>query len=107
MDDRRTSLRIPLDVPCLLTLVLDGERCPAMLIDISAGGVHLALSPGPGGDKLLVHTTTVFKDVPGGLGSVLEGRTGLVAWVADRHCGIRLDDAISLSVDEIMALAPL
>ncbi len=105
--ERRNSPRIPLDVPCLLTLVLEGKACPAMLIDISAGGVHLALSPGPGGDALRVHAKASLADVPGKIGPVLNNREGAVAWVAERHCGIRLDEALPFSVDELMEMTPL
>ena len=105
--DRRISPRIPLDVPCLLTLVLEGAPCPAMLVDISAGGVHLVLSPGDEAVPLVVHAKGTLTDVPGGLGEVLENSTGHVAWVSARHCGIRLDKQIDMPAEQLIELTPL
>ena len=105
--ERRISPRIPRDGPCLLTLVLEGEPCTAMLVDISVGGVHLVLSPGDEHVELIVHAKGVLTEVPGGLGAVLENSTGHVAWVAARHCGLRLDTQIDLPAEKLIELTPL
>lgn len=90
--ERRKAPRIPLDAPCLLTLFLaSGEKYPAMVVDVSSGGVQFALSPGLSTDAFAVGEAVVMAEVSAPLGGILENARGTVAWVGKRCCGVRLD----------------
>ncbi len=90
--ERRTSTRIPLDAPCLLTLIVeDTASYPAMLTDISRGGAQLALPPNITDGAVNVHARVRLSGVSGQISSWLEGASGHIVWVAHRHCGLRLD----------------
>ena len=101
--ERRTCPRIPLDVPCLLNLVIENAAVyPAMLTDISRGGLQLALPPEVIPTVLAMHASIALQDVSDPANELLEGATGRIAWVAHRHCGIRLDTELTLSDDNMM-----
>lgn len=90
--ERRTSPRIPVDAPFLLTLEMaSGVTVPVMLTDISMHGMQLTLPPGAGVLHCAVNSPVHMKDFPHGLASFLDGITGTVAWLTERQCGIRLD----------------
>lgn len=108
MDDRRNSPRIPLDAPCLLTLLVNyEEEYPAMAVDVSRGGVQLALSPTPGLPEVAPGMPVTIKNAPAPLDALLEGVHGKIAWVGVRCCGIRLNKELPIDSADITDLARL
>ena len=106
--DRRSAPRIPLDMPCLLTLIVNyGEPHQAMAIDVSQGGVQLALPPGMDEKSLEPGLPVTFQDVPAPMDHLLDGAHGKIAWVGARCCGIRLNKALSLDPVDVVDLARL
>ncbi len=106
--ERRNSPRIPLDTPCLLTLLVNFEdERPAMAVDVSRGGVQLALSPSPQQAAITPGLPVTLKDVPGPLRDLLEGTHGKIAWVGVRCCGIRLNKDLQINPSEVTDLARL
>lgn len=106
--DRRASPRIPLDIPCLVALVVNyTTQCPVMIVDISRGGVQLALSPGMSGDDIAVGVPVTLRDVPGPLNDLLEGISGKIAWIGVRCCGVRLDKELSIDASDVTDMARL
>ncbi len=101
--DRRTGTRIPLDAPCLLTLVVDHTTAyPAMVTDISRGGLQVALPPDVADGALIVQAHALLRDISEPALALLEGAEGRIAWIAHRHCGLRLEIELPLNDDEIM-----
>lgn len=106
--DRRDSPRIPLDTPCLLTLILNYEaKHQAMLVDVAPGGVQLALSPGLPPDALAAGTPVTLSEVPAPLGAFLDGAHGKIAWVGVRCCGVRLNKELPAHLLDMTELARL
>lgn len=108
MDDRRHSPRIPLDAPCLLTLLVNyEEEHAAMVVDVSRGGVQLALSSAPGLPSVTQGAPVTLKDLPEPLRGLLEGVHGKVAWVGARCCGVRLNKELPIGAADMADLARL
>lgn len=106
--ERRLSRRIPLDVPCLLTLVVNySETYPAMAVDVSQGGVQLALSPGVSEKDIVIGLPVTLQDVPDPLAHLLNGVHGKVAWVGVRCCGVRLNKPLPIDITDSTDLARL
>lgn len=100
--ERRTSPRIPLDAPCLLTLVIEKTTAyPVMLTDISRGGMQLALPPDVADDAVSVNAEAALRDAPAPARDLLEGARGRVAWIARRYCGLRLDRELPATEQEL------
>ncbi len=106
--ERRQSPRIPVDIPCLLTMVLNyGEELSAMAVDVSQGGVQLALSPRSAQAEIEPGMPVTLKNVPAPLDDLLEGVHGKIAWVGIRCCGIRLNKKLLINPAEMVDLARL
>ena len=103
--DRRDTQRIPLDMPCLLTLVIVGSGAyAAMAVDLSPGGVQVAFPPGSGEYAAILGQKVVLRDAPQPFTTLLDGATGKIAWVGMRSCGVRLDRQIPLAPGELASL---
>jgi len=101
--DRRQALRVPLDTPCLLTMMTDdGQGYATLLTDISTGGVQLAVTPGKS-LKMLANAQIALRELPEGL-RILEGCRGKIVWTTDRYCGVRLDAPLAATIDELALL---
>ena len=106
--ERRQSARVPLDAPCLLTLVLNYEDTQTgMVIDVSEGGVQIALSPGASQGDVVPGTPVTLRDVPAPMDRILEGVHGKIAWVGIRCCGVRLNKPLSITQTDITDLSRL
>jgi hypothetical protein len=106
--DRRKSPRISLDTPCLLTLILNyEEKYQAMVVDISPGGVQLALSPGFPHNTLEMGVPVTLSEVPAPFSGTLEGAHGKIAWVGVRCCGVRLNRELPAYLLDATELARL
>ena len=106
--DRRHSPRIPLDAPCLLTLIVNYEdELQAMAVDVSRGGIQLALPPGPYAKELEPGMPVTLRGVPEPLDRILEGVHGKVAWVGIRCCGVKLNKDLTIAPEEITDFARL
>lgn len=106
--ERRTSPRIPLDTPCLLTLVVNySYKHQAMAMDVSPGGVQLALSPGMGEDAIAPGLPVTLEGVPAPLDRLLEGAHGKIAWVGLRCCGVRLNKPLPIGASDVADIARL
>lgn len=106
--ERRNSPRIPLDTPCLLGLVANyGDKHPVMAVDVSQGGVQLALSPGMDEKAIMPDMPVTLEDVPPPLDRLLEGAHGKIAWVGQRCCGIRLNKHLPLDASDVTDIARL
>lgn len=106
--DRRIAPRIPLDAPCLLTLLVNyEEKHAAMAVDVSQGGVQLALSPNPALTELAPGMPVTLQDVPAPFDELLEGTHGKIAWVGTRCCGVRLNKELHVNPSDITDLARL
>ena len=92
MEERRHAPRIPLDAPCLLVMLVNyEEEHSAMVVDVSQGGVQLALSPAPGLSEITPGMPVTLQNVPAPLDNLLEGVHGKIAWVGARCCGVKLN----------------
>jgi hypothetical protein len=106
--DRRASPRIPLDVPFLLTLVVDKNLpVPVMLTDISMHGMQLTLPPGSSSLSCSVQAIVYLKDFPEELARFLDGITGSIAWLTEQQCGVRLDSPLPHPAEVIAGFAQL
>lgn len=106
--ERRSAPRIPLDTPCLLTLIINySDIYRAMAVDVSQGGVQLALAPGTGEKGLEIGLPVTLQDVPPPMEHLLEGAHGKIAWVGLRCCGVRLNKSLSLDTSDVLDLARL
>ncbi len=105
--ERRTTPRIPLDMPYVLTLVIEGgQSLPVMLTDISIGGMKLTLPPAATGTELINNTRVSVKDFPPQVARELDGSTGTIVWVVRNQCGIHLDKPISCPLELIVGANP-
>ena len=108
MDDRRNSPRIPLDAPCLLTLfVSDKEEYPAMVVDVSRGGVQLALPPKSTVENLELGAQVMLKDVSAPLDGLLEKTEAELAWLGMSCCGVKLNKELPIALADVTDLARL
>lgn len=106
--DRRIAPRIPLDTPCLLTLLVNyEEKHVAMVVDVSPGGVQLALSSTPALTELAPGMPATLQDVPFPFDDLLEGTHGKIAWVGIHCCGVRFNKELRANPLEITDLARL
>ena len=106
--ERRQSPRIPVDTPCLLTMVLDDKsEHPVMAVDVSQRGVQLALSPGSAQTVIELGMPVTLKDVPAPLDDLLERAHGKIAWVGVRCCGIRLNKELPINPADMVDFARL
>ena len=104
--DRRSSPRIPLDAPFLLTLeIVSGSSIPVMLTDISMHGMQLTLPPDAGVLYCAIDSPVIMKNFPEKLAPFLEGLTGTIAWQTEQQCGIRLDQPLPHPADVIARFA--
>ncbi len=104
--ERRQSPRIPVDIPCLLTMVLNYENeYQAMAVSVSLGGVQLALSPGPDQVEIAPGMPVTLKNVSAPLSDLLEGAHGKIAWAGIRCCGIRLNRELPVNPADMADLA--
>lgn len=106
--ERRQSARIPLDTPCLVTLVTNYEdKQTVMVVDASEGGVQIALSPGASHGAIVPGVPVTFQGVPAPLDRHLEGAHGKVAWAGVRCCGVRLNRPLAISQADIADISRL
>ncbi|MDR2487953.1 MAG: PilZ domain-containing protein [Desulfovibrio sp.] len=105
--ERRSLLRVPLEVPFFVIVCLhDGYRCTAILADCGRGGVQLAFSPSLE-DKLatLLGQELILLDLPEGLRTDPDGCSGVVTWVSPQRCGVRFNQVLSLTDEELTRVA--
>lgn len=104
--ERRTRPRVPLDTPFFITVRMEnGDQCPAMLVDCGRGGVQLAFSPAEDRVGSLLSQELVLLDMPKGLGADPDGCAGVVTWVSPQRCGVRFDELLALTDQELTAVA--
>ena len=102
---RRAAPRIPLDVPCFLSLVVNrAERLQAMAVDVCRNGVRLALPPGGNEECILSGAAVELENVSAPLDRILEGVNGQIAWVGERCCGIKLEKELPVDVSDLARL---
>ena len=82
-----------------------GQQCAAMLIDCGRGGVQLALSLAEGTIRSLLGHELVVMNLPKGLSTDPDGCPGVVTWVSPQRCGVRFDQILSLTDEEVMVVA--
>lgn len=104
--ERRACPRVPLDAPFFVTICLEnGQRSSAILVDCGRGGVHLAFSPAEGMMSSLLGQNLVITNLPKGLGTDPDGWPGVVTWVSPQRCGVRFNQLLSLTDEELKAVA--
>ena len=104
--ERRTRPRVPLDAPYFVSVRLEnGYQCPAMLIDCGRGGVQLAFSPSEDHLGNLLNQELMILSLPEGLGADPDGQPGRVTWAGPERCGVRFDRMLSLTDQELLAVA--
>lgn len=103
--ERRLFPRVPLDIPVFIRMRLKtGEEQKVLLVDVSCGGMQIALpAHGEGGSALLGKAVDLL-DLPAALDAAPAGKGGSVTWVSPQRCGIRFDEPISLAEGDAMAL---
>lgn len=108
MIDRRDSPRIPLDAPCLLTMVVNySGSVHAMALDVSQGGMQLALAPGTDEKSLTPGTPVTLRDISPPFDRLLDDAHGKIAWVGVRCCGVRFNRKLPLAADDVVDFARL
>lgn len=102
--ERRAYVRIHLrayacDKTC--TLVLNGRRLTACLVDLSVGGARLRLQEPLGApkDQVLAFSMDNTKD-----GGLLQNLTANVRWQSDREIGIQFETALEVGVSALQKL---
>ena len=104
--ERRICSRVPLDAPFfVIARLADGQRYSAILVDCGRGGVQLAFSLAKGVISSLLGQKMVILDLPEGLGTDPDGCPGVVTWVSPQRCGVRFDQLLSLTEEEVTAIA--
>ena len=83
------------------------DKQPAMVVDVSEGGIQIALSPVTSEGEVVPGTPVTLQDVPAPLGQFLEGVHGKVAWVGIRCCGVRLNKALPITPADISDISRL
>lgn len=100
-DERRENVRVTLDIPYFITMtLLAGEAYRVMLSNISLDGMQLDLPRGIGAEEIPGNSPVVVTGFPDGL-TCMNGLHGRVAWVTTGHCGMRFDERICITPDEL------
>jgi hypothetical protein len=105
--ERRSSQRVPLDVPYFVTISPEDEKeedVPALLIDLSLGGSQLGFSPATRGiTNWLGHRVRLLglpKEVCNRNGEC----AGAITWMSRERCGVRFETPLQLTDEQIMAI---
>lgn len=104
--ERRVSPRVPLDAPFFVTLRRsDGPELPALVVDLSRGGVQLALPPDASENfhAWLSCQVTVL-GLPPLVGFCGSGCAGMICWISMERCGVRFDTPLSVSDASLRAV---
>lgn len=104
--ERRNHPRVPLDTPLFAELGLTGgANMPVMLVDISRGGLQLALSLGTLDPNEILGIAVVVRSLPQTLDPSGDGIAGKITWLAPQRCGVRFTDVLELPDEQIDAIA--
>ncbi len=76
-----------------------------MLIDCGRGGVQLAFSPAEESVSQLLNQELIVLNLPQGLGADPDGCPGVVSWVSLQRCGVRFDQMLFVTDEELRAVA--
>ena len=76
-----------------------------MLVDCGRGGVQLAFSPAEGMLNSLLSQDLLLLNLPKGLGTDPDGCPGVVTWISPQRCGVRFEQALSLTDEELTSVA--
>ncbi|MDL2317369.1 PilZ domain-containing protein [Desulfovibrio sp. OttesenSCG-928-A18] len=103
--ERRAHLRVPLDVPVLVTARLDDEHnMIAMLVDCGRGGVQLAFSPATRALPDILGRRIAVLGLPPALQPMQRHFTGMITWVSHERCGVRFEKPLPLNEDELVRI---
>jgi hypothetical protein len=78
-----------------------------MVVDVSLGGVQLALPPNSSVEKMELGSPIALKKVSPPLDQLLENVQGDLAWLGTRCCGIKLNEELPIAASDITDLARL
>lgn len=88
--ERRAHSRLLIDIPVLTGLKLaNGRVLPAMLVDVSRGGIQLALSPETFNPEAILGNDAVITELPGELSMLVSNKCAFICWVSSQRCGLR------------------
>ncbi|MDL2207746.1 PilZ domain-containing protein [Desulfovibrio sp. OttesenSCG-928-M16] len=105
--NRRSSLRVPIDVPFFVSMQksMGREDIPALLVDCGRGGVQLAFSPASGGVASWLGSEVRIDGLPLLLDTQGTGFMGTITWVSSERCGVRFHVPLPVSDKTIAALS--
>ena len=105
MNERRNFARTPIDVPVFCEIALPGQSIfPALLKDISCGGVQVALSPGSTTEDIVLGQPALVIGLPAKLGIDPGGIPSIVSWLSPERVGLRFDAPLPLSEEALGAI---
>ena len=106
--DRRQYPRVPLDIPFFVEVTIEGGvPFSALLIDIGRGGLQLAfpLHQRRVNELLGCSVTVDGLPVQSEQEEILRNIPGIVSWVSPERFGIRFEDPVSLTEEDLADLA--
>lgn len=104
--ERRQIVRIPLDAPYFASLqITGGALLSVMLLDLSRGGMQVAVPPNQADAMQLLGCDVVISDLPHLLDNTGSGCPGQIVWVSPQRCGVRFDRLFPLTDWQITAIA--
>ena len=102
--ERRTSSRLPIDVPVFFEITLHtGALVPALLKDISAGGLQAGLSS-TAGLKFSLGMEVLLLALPPAIDDTGFGLAAVVSWQSPERLGLRFHKPLPLTEDDVQAI---
>ena len=105
--ERRSFPRVPLDMPVFIRMRLPtGGEQKVLLVDISCGGMQVALSAQVNKHADLLGTPVLLFGLPAPLDTGTTGKGGSITWVSPQRCGIRFDEPVAPAEGDAPVHAP-
>ncbi len=104
--ERRNHPRAQLDTPYFAELALEGGgHITVMLVDVSRGGLQLAISLGNLEPGELLGLNVTLRNLPKVLDPEGGGISGKITWLAPQRCGVRFTELLMLPDEQLASIA--